>query len=261
MALFDGRHQAEQDVSEDEAVEASQPSAPELLRSALSSVGRSVGANWLTLAETALIGCGAVVLSVLFIWATVTGRVSVEAIVVILVMLILTLFAVGQGMTYHTRNLAIQERARESVTKTTMAAEIMMEFLRDFTLKNQETISRLAENYKVRIVDELGKVVDDLLKSTGDQGMHRELAQLKAIIARKVMDIPTGVALPLPRLEQFDHALRHLQEAERIPKCPACGAAQARISRIDSVNGIQYACSRCGHEFSVGITVMLEQDP
>jgi len=191
----------------------------------------------------------------------VTDRVSVEAIVVILVMLILTLFAVGQGMTYHTRNLAIQERARESVTKTTMAAEIMMEFLRDFTLKNQETISRLAENYKVRIVDELGKVVDDLLKSAGDQGMHRELAQLKAIIARKVMDIPTGVALPLPRLEQFDHALRHLQEAERIPKCPACRAAQARISRIDSVNGIQYACTRCGHEFSVGITVMLEQDP
>jgi predicted RNA-binding Zn-ribbon protein involved in translation (DUF1610 family) len=253
MALSDGRHQAD-------AGEASRPSS-ERLRSALSSAGRSMEGRWRSLAETALIGFGVVVLSVLLIWATVTDRISVEAIVVILIMLVLTLFAVGQGMTYHRRNLAIQERARESVTKTTMAAEILMEFLREFALKNQETISHMAENYKVRIVDELGKVVDDLLKSAGDKGMPRELVQLKEIIARKIMEIPTGVALPLPRLEQFDHALRQVQEAERIPKCPACGAAQARISRIDSANGIEYACTHCGHEFNVGITVVLEQNP
>jgi hypothetical protein len=260
MALFDGRHQAEQGVGEAEAGEASQPSS-ERLRSALASVGRSMEGRWRSLAETALIGFGAVVLSVLLIWASVTDRISVEAIVVILVMLILTLFAVGQGMTYQRRSLAIQERARESVTKTTMAAEVMMEFLREFTLKNQEIISRLAENHKVRVIDELGKMVDDLCKSAADVGMHRELAQLKDIIARKVMDIPTGVGLPLPRLEQFDHALRHLQEPERTPKCPACGAMHARLSRIDSVNGIQYACTRCRHEFSIGITVMLERNP
>jgi hypothetical protein len=260
MALFDGRHQAEQGVGEAEAGEASQPSS-ERLRNALASVGRSMEGRWRSLAETALIGFGAVVLSVLLIWASVTDRISVEAIVVILVMLILTLFAVGQGMTYQRRNLALQERARESVTKTTMAAEVMMEFLREFALKNQEIISRLAENHKVRVIDELGKMVDDLCKSAADVGMHRELAQLKDIIARKVMDIPTGVALPLPRLEQFDHALRHLQEPERTPKCPACGAAHARLSRIDSANGIQYTCTRCRHEFNIGITVMLEQNP
>jgi hypothetical protein len=259
MALFDGRHQAEQGVSEAKAVEGPQRSASELLRRVLSSVGRAE-TRWRSLAEAALIGFGAVVLSYLFIWATVTDRISVEAIVVILVMLILTLFAVGQGVTYHTWNLAIQEQARESVTNTTRAAEVMMEFLREFTLKNQEIISRLAENQKVRVIGELGKVIDDLLKSAAAVGMHRELAQLKEIIERKVMEIPTGVALPLPRLEQFDHALRHLQEPERTPKCPACGTAQVRMGPIDRVTGIQYACTHCGHEFSIGVTVMLEQN-
>ena len=78
-------------------------------------------------------------------------------------------------------------------------------------------------------------------------------------MARKIMDIPVGVTFPLPRLEYFDQALRHLQEPERTPQCPSCGATQAYVSMHDRREGIHYTCTRCGHEFSVGITVRLEK--
>jgi DNA-directed RNA polymerase subunit RPC12/RpoP len=217
------------------------------------------GAKWRVLVESSLIGLGALVVSVAFIWAVVTDRVSVDAIVVIIVLLILTLFAVGQGRHYYRRNLALQARAREAVTKTTLAAEILMEFLREFTLKNQETISRLAEGQKARVVDDVTRAIDDLVRSLGDTSLRRELLRLKETVAQKVAEIPTGVTLPLPRLEYFDQALRQLEEPERTPACPACGAKRVRVGRVDGRNGIHYACVQCGHEFSLGIGVMLEK--
>jgi hypothetical protein len=230
----------------------------EVLRRAYATA-ESVEAHWRFIVETTLVGFGALVLSFLFIWATVTDRVSVEAIVVMTVVLLLSMFTVTQGMRYHTRNRSLQERARESVVKTTLAAEIMMDFLREFTLKNQQTISQLADSHKLRVIEELRKSVEDLGRSTADERWRRKLTQLAEAIERHIMEIPTGVAFPLPRLEYFDQALRHMQEPERTPKCPACGAPQARLSKIDGGEGIHYTCTRCGHEFSVGITVMLEK--
>jgi hypothetical protein len=260
MGLFDRKRQAERISDEIEVSEPSEEPSVERQRERYSSLRASDERRWRLQIEMALIGFGAVILSVLLIWATITDRVSVEAIVVIIVVLLITLFAVAQGVRYHTRNMVLQERARESITKTTLAAEILMEFLREFTLKNQETISQMAEHQKGRIVNELENAVDDLGRFAGEGSIRRELTQLKELIARKVMEIPTGVSFPLPRLEQFDLALRPMEEAEHTPKCAACGGSQARVNRVDSREGLQYICSRCGHEFSVGITVMLEKN-
>jgi predicted RNA-binding Zn-ribbon protein involved in translation (DUF1610 family) len=260
MGLFDRKRQAERLGDEPEDGASFAGPAVDDPKAGFSPPGMSGERRWRLKIEMALTGFGAVVLSVLLIWATITDRVSVEAIVVILVVLLITLFAVAQGVKYHTQNLALQERAHESITKTTLAAEIMMEFLREFTLKNQETISHLAEHQKVRVIDDLEKAVDDLGRFTTDAGMRRELAQLKEVIARKVMEIPTGVSFPLPRLEQFDLALRQMEETEHTLKCTACGGGQVRVSRVDSRRGLQYICNRCGHEFTVGITVMLEKN-
>jgi hypothetical protein len=230
-----------------------------LLRRTFATAMQSVEADWRLLVETAVIGMGALVFSVLFIWATVTDRVSVEAIVVMIVVLILSMFTVHHGRRYHARNISLQERARESVAKTTVAAEIMMDFLREFTLKNQATISQMAESHKVRVIDELRTIVEDLGRSVGDGGLRRELAQLEETMERKIMEIPAGVTFPLPRLEYFDQALRQLQEPERTPRCPSCGATQSCVGVLDRREGIHYTCTHCGHEFSVGITVMLEK--
>jgi hypothetical protein len=261
MGLFDQKRQAERISDALEAGKSSEVPAVHLPKGVSALLGGSDEGQWRLMIETALIGSGAVVLSFLLIWATVTDRVSVEAIVVIIVVLLITLFAVAQGVKYHARNLALQEGARQSITKTTLAAEIMMEFLREFTLKNQETISQMGEHQKARVIDEIEKAVDDLARFPGAGSIRPELTQLKEVIARKVMEIPTGVSFPLPRLEQFDLAMRHLEEAEHTPKCVACGGSQARLSRVDTREGLQYVCSRCGHEFSVGITLMLEKNP
>ncbi len=216
--------------------------------------------RWRFIVETALVGLVAAVLSFLAIWATLTGRIGVEAIVVIIVTMILAIVAIGQAMKYYARSLALHERARESVAKTTRAAAIMMEFLREFTLKNQETISQMAESQKGRVIDELGNLIDALAKAAEDAGMRRELARFQEIMRRKISDIPSGVAFPLPRLEQFDHALLHMEEPERMPTCPACGSTQARARLTAPPNGIRYTCIRCGHEFDIGITVLLEKN-
>ena len=264
MELFDRMRQA-QPLANDVEIAASSdmPTTQSLgtafLRRAFCNALESVEARWRLVVETALIGFGALVLSSLFIWATVTDRVSMEAIVVMIVVLILSMITVSQGMRYHTRNLSLQARVRESVAKTTLAVEIMMDFLREFTLKNQAIISQLAESHKVRVIDELRKTVAALGKSVGDGRLRLELAQLEEMIARKVMEIPAGVVFPLPRLEYFDQALRHMQEPERTPKCPTCGATEARVSELNGREGIHYTCTHCGREFSVGITVMLEK--
>ena len=138
---------------------------------------QSVEADWRLMVETAVIGIGALVFSALFIWATVTDRVSVEAIVVMIVVLILSMFTVHHGMTIpRTQYLSLQERARESVAKTTLAAEIMMDFLREFTLKNQATISQMAESHKVRVIDELRTIVEDLARSVGDGRLRQRIS-------------------------------------------------------------------------------------
>jgi DNA-directed RNA polymerase subunit M/transcription elongation factor TFIIS len=155
----------------------------------------------------------------------------------------------------------LQERAHESVAKTTLAAEIMMDFLREFTLKNQATISQMAESHKVRVVDELRAIVADLGRSVDNGRLRQELAELEETMARKIMEIPGGVTFPLPRLEYFDQALRQLQEPECTPQCPRCGATQACVGVLNRREGIHYTCTHCGHEFSVGITVMLEKSP
>jgi DNA-directed RNA polymerase subunit M/transcription elongation factor TFIIS len=264
MRLFDRMHQA-QPLASDAKIAGSpdmsttQTPAMALLRRAFASTVESVEAHWRLMVETAAIGVGALVLSALFIWATISDRMHVEAIVVTIIVLILSMFTVSQGMRYHRRNLSLQARARESVAKTTLAAEIMMDFLREFTLKNQATISRMAESHKVRVIDELRTIVADLARSLGDQHVRLELTQLEETLARKIMEIPVGVVFPLPRLEYFDQALQQVQEPERTPKCPACGASQARVGELDGREGIHYTCTRCGHEFSVGITVMLEK--
>jgi hypothetical protein len=236
-----------------------QPPITTLVRRALASAMQSVEADWRLMVETAVIGLGAMVFSVLFIWAAVTDRVSVEAIVVMIVVLILSMFTVHHGRRYHARNLSLQERSRESVAKTTLAAEIMIDFLREFTLKNQATISQMVESHKVRVIDDLRTIVEDLGRSVGDGHVRRELAQLEETMARKIMEIPAGVTFPLPRLEHFDQALRQLQEPERTPRCPSCGATQTRVGVLDRREGIHYTCTHCGHEFSVGITVLLEK--
>jgi hypothetical protein len=265
MGLFDRMRQAQPLANDVEVVvspdmSTTQTPATALLRHATCAALMSVEARWRVIVETASIGFGALVLSSVFIWATVTDRVSIEAIVVMIVVLKLSMITVSQGMRSHTRLLALQERARESFAKTTLAAEIMMHFLREFTLKNQETISRMAESHKMRVIDELRKAVAELGRSIGDGRLRLELARLEETIARKIMEIPAGVAFPLPRLEYFDQALRQMQEPERTPKCPACGATQARVSELDGREGIHYTCTHCGHEFSVGITVMLEKN-
>ncbi len=264
MRLFDRRHQADPMANEAETAAApdrstTQTSAFALLRHAFSRAFGSSEARWRLLVETALIGFGALLLGALFIWATVTNRVSVEAIVVMIVMLILSMFTASHGLGYHTRNLSLQKRAHEASAKTTLAAEIMMDCLLEFTLRNQAIISQMAESHKVRVIDEIRKTVADLGRSVGDGRMRLELAQLEETIARKIMEIPVGVALPLPRLEHFDQALRHLQEPERTPPCPRCGATRARVGELDGREGIHYTCMHCGHEFSVGIMVMLEK--
>jgi hypothetical protein len=236
-----------------------QASVTTLLRRTFSTAMKSVEADWRLMVETAAIGLGALVFSSLFIWATVTDRVSVEAIVVMIVVLILSIFTVHHGRRYHARHLLLQEHARESVAKTTLAAEIMIDFLREFTLKNQAIISQMAESHKVRVIDELRTMVEDLSKSVGDGRIRQALAQLEETMARKIMEIPAGVTFPLPRLEYFDQALRQLQEPERTPQCPSCGATQACVGVFDRREGIHYTCTQCGHEFSVGITVMLEK--
>jgi DNA-directed RNA polymerase subunit M/transcription elongation factor TFIIS len=264
MGLFDRMRQA-QSLANDVEVAAppdmstTQTPVTTLLRRAFSTAIQSAEADWRLLVETAVIGLGALVFSSLFIWATVTDRVSVEAIVVIIVVLILSMFTIHHGMRYHARHLSLQERARESVAKTTLAAEIMMDFLREFTLKNQATISQMAESHKVRVIDELRAIVADLNRSVDDGRLRRELAELEETMARKIMEIPAGVTFPLPRLEYFDQALHQLQEPERTPQCPSCGAAQACVGVLDRREGIHYTCTHCGHEFSVGITVMLEK--
>jgi hypothetical protein len=230
-----------------------------LLRRFLASTGASGLGQWRALAESGLIGLGGIVISALFIWAALTDRLSVESIVVVLVLLILTLFAVGQGMRYYARNLRLQARAREAAAKTTVAAEILMEFLREFTLQNQEVISRLADAQKARAIEEIGRAVDDLVRSVGDPSLRQELLQLKEALVQKVAEIPTGVVLPLPRLEYFDQALRQIEEPERTPPCPACGARRAQVSGVDGRAGIHYVCVQCGHKFSLGIAVMLEK--
>src|SRR5919109_5345018 len=264
MGLFDRMRQA-QSLANDAEVAASPDTsttrtpATTLLGRAFSNAIRSVEADWRLMVETAVIGLGALVFSSLFIWATVTDRVSVEAIVVIIVVLILSMFTVHHGRRYYARHLSLQESARESVAKTTLAAEIMMDFLREFTLKNQATISQMAESHKVRVIDELRTMMDDLGRSVGDGRVRQELAQFEETMARKIMDIPVGVTFPLPRLEYFDQALRHLQEPECTPQCPSCGATQACVSVHDRGEGIHYTCTRCGHAFSVGVAVMLEK--
>jgi hypothetical protein len=264
MRLFERRPQAHPPGKDEEITASPHRSttptpATGLLRHAFSSTMGSVEVRWRLLVETALIGCGGLLLSALFVWATLTNRVSVEAIVVMIVMLVLSIFTVSHGIGYHSRNLSLLERARESAAKATLAVEIMMDFLREFTLKNQAIISQMAEGHKVRVVDELRKTVADLGRSVGDGRLRLELTQLEEAIARKIMEIPVGVVLPLPRLEYFDQALRHLQEPERTPPCPTCGATQTRVSELDGREGIHYTCAHCGHEFSVGITVMLEK--
>jgi hypothetical protein len=264
MGLFDRMRQA-QSLPDDVEVAASpdmsttQTPITTLLRRAFSTAIQAAEADWRLVVETVVIGLGALVFSSLFIWATVTDRVSVEAIVVIIVVLIMSMFTVHHGMRYHARHLSLQERARESVAKTTLAAEIMMDFLREFTLKNQATISQMAESHKVRVIDELRAIVADLGRSVDDGRLRRELAELEETMARKIMEIPAGVTFPLPRLEYFDQALHQLQEPERTPQCPGCGAAQACVGVLDRREGIHYTCTLCGHEFSVGITVMLEK--
>ena len=261
MQLFERIRQPRAVTDGPAAAESPAAASLHLLRRVWSSIGESEGAKWRVLMESGLIGLGTLVISALFIWATVTDRVSVEAIVVIIVLLILTIFAVGQGMHYYTRNLTLLARAREAATKTTLAAEISMEFLREFTLKNQEMIARLAETQKVQVIDELSRAVDDVVRSLADTSLRRELLQLKETMARKVAEIPTSVILPLPRLEYFDQALSQLEEPERTPQCPECGAGRARVVRVDGRDGIHYTCVQCGHEFNLGIAVMLEKNP
>ncbi|MBI3325144.1 MAG: hypothetical protein HYZ81_00350 [Nitrospinae bacterium] len=242
MALFDRMGEREQGAS------------------ALSPTRRFDAVRWRFFVETALIGVGVAVLSFLLIWATVTNRISLEAIVVIVVILILAMFAMVQATKAYGRTQVLYERTREAVAQTRKAAEIMMEFLRDFTLKNQETISHMAESQKGRVIEELGKHVDDITRLAEDVRLRRELVQLKEMIGRKIMEIPSGVSFPLPRLERFDAALAQAEEPERIPKCPACGAANVRVRTSDSQHGIRYTCIACGHEFNVGITVLLEKN-
>jgi hypothetical protein len=220
---------------------------------------RSIAGDWRAIVEIAAIGLGVLVLSVLFIWATLSGRLSVEAVVVTIVVVILSMFTVSHGLRYHSRNLLLQAGARESVAKTTLAAEILMDFLREFTMKNQATISQMAESYKVRVVDEFRHLIADFGRSLDDQQARVQLSQLEETITRKIMEIPSGVAFPLPRLEYFDQVLHQMQEPERTPRCPACRATQVRLSGIEGGEGIHYVCSQCRHEFSVGITVMIEK--
>lgn len=260
MGLFDRRHRSQQMGSGVTARRSLDAPASNDPRRAPAAVRGPGVVRWRFIVETLLVGLGATVLSFLVIWATVTNRLSIEAIVVLSLTLILGLFAVGQATKYSGRGLSLHEGAREAVSKTTKAVEIMMEFLREFTLKNQETISQMVDSQKGRVIDELGKVIDDLARTTEDARLRRELAQLKETIGRKILEIPSGVAFPLPRLEHFDAALASVEEPERTPICPACGAAQARVSTSDRRGGIQYSCLRCGHEFNVGITVVLEKN-
>jgi hypothetical protein len=264
MGVFDRMHRAQPlaghaEIAGSADMSTTQTPATALLRRAFSRTIQSAEAHWRLMVETAAIGVGTLVLGSLFVWATISNRMSVEAIVVTIVVLILSMFTVSQGTRDHRRNLLLQTRARESVAKTTLAAEIMMDFLREFTLKNQATISQMAESHKVRVIDELRTIVADLGRSLGDHQVRVELTQLEETIARKIMEIPAGVVFPLPRLEYFDQALHQMQEPERTPTCPACNATQARVSELDGREGIHYICTCCGHKFSVGITVMLEK--
>src|SRR5687768_12143111 len=114
MSLFDRMHQAQPRTNDLETAAASNMSTTQmpgtvLLRHAFSTAIESIEAHGRLLIEPGLIGLGALVLSALFIWATVTDRVSVEAIVVMIVVLILSMVTVSQGMRYHTRNVSLQE--------------------------------------------------------------------------------------------------------------------------------------------------------
>jgi hypothetical protein len=211
------------------------------------------------LLELGLIGVGVVTLSVLFIWATITDRVGIEVIIALIAVLALSVFTVSHTLSSQRRLLSLQESARESAAKTILATEILMEYLREFTLRNQEIITQVAEAQKMRVVEELRRSVSAFGPAVADQRLRRGLEQLDEMIERKIMEIATGVAFPVPHLERFDQALRHIQEPDRTLTCPGCGARQAHLQRIDSRKGIQYTCLQCAHEFSLGITVMLEK--
>src|SRR5919108_5001980 len=123
MGLFDRMRQASPLANDVEVTASPDTSAAHtpvtaFLRRAFVAAMQSVEEDWRLMVETAVIGTGALVLSALFIWATVTDRVSVESIVVMIVVLTLSMFTVHHGMRYHARHLSLQERARESVAKT-----------------------------------------------------------------------------------------------------------------------------------------------
>lgn len=229
------------------------------LRQASAHLQRPVLVPGRYLLELILIGLGVVTLSFLFIWATVTDRVSAEVIVALIIVLLLAVFTVSHTLSSQTRLSSLQESAQESVAKTILATEILMEFLREFTLQNQAIITQVAETQKMRAVEELRRSLSALGPLLNDPRLRRVLEQLDEAIERKIMEIPTGVAFPVPRLEIFDQALQHIQEPECTLMCPGCGARQARLRHIDSRKGVQYLCLQCAHEFSVGITVMLEK--
>src|SRR5262249_34767530 len=115
------------------------------------------------------------------------------------------------------------------------------------------------ESHKVRVIDELRTIVEDLGRSVGDGRLRQELAQLEETIARKIIEIPAGVTFPLPRLEYFDQALRQLQEPECTPQCPSCGTTQSSVSVLDRREGIHYTCTHGGKESSLGTPVMFKK--
>lgn len=259
MGVFDRMRQGGPMGDEHAVEDASQTRSAEDSQSALAPEGGFDQVRWRAMVETVLIGLGAAVLSVLVIWATVTTHLGVETILLLLVALVLAIVTSGQAMRYHRQSQALHQRTSEAAVKTTKAAEIMIEFLREFTLKNQETMSYMIESQKGRVIDELGKAVDDLARVAESAALRHQLTQLREMIGRKIMEIPSGVTFPVPRLERFDAADTDVEEPERIPPCPACGAAQARVSTTGNRSGLRYTCSRCGHEFTLGITVLLEK--
>ena len=90
MGLFGRMRQAQSLANDVEAAATPKMSTAQmpvatLLRHAFSAALQSVEADWRLMVQTAVIGLGALVLSSLFVWATVTDRVSVDAIVVMIV--------------------------------------------------------------------------------------------------------------------------------------------------------------------------------
>jgi hypothetical protein len=261
MGSFDQRRQRARVVDEAAAEDAAPVPPEDSSRRDLSRDRDPDAAWWRLRMEIASIGFGVFVLSTLVIWVTLTQQISVEAVVVILVTLVLGLLAGGQAMKSHRQALLLERRMGEAAATTMRVAESMVEFLRDFALENQAMLSHLVENQKGRVVDELGRCIDDLARMADVAAMRHELAQLKELIGRKIMEIPSGITFPVPRLGPFDAVPPGAEEPRRLPICPACGAAQARLSPAVNRSGIRYTCGSCGHEFSVGITVLLEKHP